>query len=78
MSTDTYSPDFIERNGVWLLTLVGAFTACFAAFMSCILKSRCRVIQTCCFKCERDVLELEAGEATVRVNASLVTTSRGS
>ena len=55
-----YSPDFIERNGAWLLTVLGIVSACVSATLVYFLKSRCRSIKCCGMECERDVLDLNA------------------
>lgn len=51
-----YSPDFVERNGAWLLSISGVtctmLTLCFGYF----LKSRCSRIKCCGLECERDTL----------------------
>ena len=60
MSSDAvYEPDFIERNGAWLLSLVGIIVTCFSGLLAYFLKSRCQTIKFCGCECERDVLNLE-------------------
>jgi hypothetical protein len=54
-----YEPDFIERNGTWLLSLVGILVTCFSGLLAYFLKSRCQTIKFCGCECERDVLNLE-------------------
>ena len=56
---DTYHPDFIERNGAWLLSVVGILGSCTTAVLVYFLRSRCRRIRCCGCECERDVLDLE-------------------
>ena len=54
-----YDPDFIERNGAWLLSVLGVTTACVSGVLAYFLKSRCSRIKCCGVECERDVLNLE-------------------
>ena len=58
-SVAVYEPDFIERNGTWLLSLVGIIVTCFSGLLAYFLKSRCQTIKFCGCECERDVLNLE-------------------
>jgi hypothetical protein len=55
----TYEPDFIERNGAWVLSLVGIIVTCFSGLLAYFLKSRCQTIRCCGCECQRDVLNLE-------------------
>lgn len=57
-SSEVYTPDFVERNGAWLLTVFGLLLACVASVFSYALKSRCRKIKCCGVEIERDVLDL--------------------
>jgi hypothetical protein len=55
----SYSPDFIQRNGSFILTLVGVMSSCFAGMMVYALKSRCTRIRFCgCAECEREPVAL--------------------
>jgi hypothetical protein len=54
----SYEPDFIERNGAWVLTIVGMFITCLSGVLVYFLKSRCTTIKCCGFECQRDVLDL--------------------
>lgn len=54
-----YEPDFVERNGAWLLSVLGVVTACMSGILAYFLKSRCSRIKCCGMECERDVLNLE-------------------
>eukprot|EP00966_Prymnesium_polylepis_P250751 5798170-Prymnesium_polylepis.2 len=54
-----YEPDFIERNGTWLLSLVGIMVTCFSGLLAFFLKRRCQTIKCCGCECQRDVLNLE-------------------
>ena len=51
--------DFIERNGTWLLTVVGMLCACTGGVLTYFLKSRCYLIKVCCVECKRDVIALD-------------------
>lgn len=58
-STPTgYEPDFVERNGAWLLSILGVIMTCVSGITVYMLKSRCRTIKCCGCECERDVLDL--------------------
>lgn len=54
-----YQPDFVERNGAWLLSVMGIMGTCVSAMFVYFLKSRCRSIKCCGMECERDVLDLK-------------------
>ena len=54
-----YDPDFIERNGAWLLSVIGVLATCASGMLAYFLRSRCRRIRCCGVECERDVLNLE-------------------
>ena len=62
-----YDPDFIQRNGVWLLTLMGLLAACLGGVLTCVLKSRCRTINACGMRCDRDVVKMTAQAANVQI-----------
>jgi hypothetical protein len=62
-------PDFIQRNGTWLLSLVGLISACFGTLLSYMLRSRCRTIKFCGFECDRDVLDLSTSNLQVPVQS---------
>ena len=36
------NPDFIERNGAWLLSVIASSSALFGYLLSYLLKSRCK------------------------------------
>ena len=55
----SYHPDFVERNGAWLLSLIGIVATCFTALLAYFLKSRCVSIRCWGVECVRDVLDLE-------------------
>ena len=52
------SPDFLEKNGTILVTMIGMFTACISGVAVYFLKSRCSEIRVCwgCIKCIREPL----------------------
>ena len=60
-----YEPDFIERNGTWLLTVLGVVSSCFAGLLVYALKSRCTRIKLCGAECDRDVIALEPSQVSV-------------
>lgn len=55
-------PDFIERNGAFLLTIIASASASFALTLNYFLKSRCRNLKCGCITCDRDVLEITEGQ----------------
>ena len=63
---ETYEPDFIERNGTWLLSMIGVIGACAAGLCVYMIKSRCTKIKCCGSECERDVLALDPAEIETR------------
>lgn len=64
-------PDFLEKNGAWLLTVIGLFVGCLATVMTYFLKSRCRTIDCCGVSLERDVIEItKPASATIDTNFS--------
>lgn len=56
--SDVYEPDFVERNGTWLLSMIGILVTCFSGLLAYFLKSRCMTIKCCGGECTRDVLDL--------------------
>jgi hypothetical protein len=58
-------PDWVQRNGTWLLSVFGVFTACFSGLLVYALKSRCKKIRCCGAECERDVVALEPNQITL-------------
>ena len=58
-------PDFIQRNGTWILSVCGMLSSCFAGTLVYVLKSRCTRIRCCGAECERSVVELDASQATI-------------
>ena len=59
-------PDFIEKNGAWLLTVIGVFTACVGSVFAYFLKSRCKKIKCCGVSCDREVQSIEEIEMEVQ------------
>ena len=59
MSEVMYRPDFIERNGAWLLTVIGMVITCLMSTLVYFLKSRCSLIRVCGCECQRSVVDLE-------------------
>ena len=47
-------PDFLNES--FLLTMTGLFMGCFSGLLVYCLKSRCRRIECCCLKLERDTI----------------------
>lgn len=63
----SYAPDFVERNGTWVLSVLAVLMSCLAAMLSFFLRSRCTMIKCCCFECERDVVSLAPDQVSVAV-----------
>ena len=57
-----YSPDFVERNGTWILSVMAVLSSCCGAVLVYMLKSRCKTMKCCGMEIEREVLD----EAAVR------------
>ena len=55
-------PDFIERNGAWLLSVIASISACLGYCLSYFLKSRCKTIDCCGMKCDRTPIELKLSD----------------
>ena len=53
-----YEPDFIERNGAWLLSVLGVIGTCTGYVLVYFLKSRCSYIRFCGVECHRDTLDM--------------------
>ena len=58
--SENSDPDFVERNGVWMLSVLGVFMSCLSGILVYMLKSRCKKIKCACIECERDVLDQDA------------------
>ena len=59
------SPDFIERNGTWLLSVIASVSALFGYLLSYLLKSRCKKISCWGLTCDRTPIELDSSEAQI-------------
>jgi hypothetical protein len=59
MMSDEYTPDFIERNGTWVLSVLAVLVGCGGTLLAFCLKSRCRNIKCCGAECDRDVLAID-------------------
>jgi H+/Cl- antiporter ClcA len=59
------TPDFVERNGAWLISVIGIFAGCVGAVFTYLLKSRCTEIGCGCVSCKRQVLELAPSQVEV-------------
>ena len=69
-------PDFLERNGTFLLTALGLMGGCIGSMMVYFLKSRCSEIKLCwgCVNCVRqplpvDMIEVSANPRVERQEA---------
>ena len=51
------SPDFIERNGAWMLTVIGVGSACLGTVLTYFLKSRCHKLKMGCLECDRTIIK---------------------
>ena len=69
-----YSPDFVERNGTWMLSVMAVLSSCCGAVLVYMLKSRCRTMKCCGVEIEREVLD---GAAVRARGPSLVGLSSG-
>ena len=57
-------PDFLEKHGAWLLTVIGAAVGCVGTLTAYFLKSRCRTIKCWGMSCVRDPLSSDKITAT--------------
>lgn len=60
-------PDFLQRNGSWLLSIIAAFSASLGAVLTYLLRSRCRHIRIGCLECDRTPVVLEPTSAEIAV-----------
>jgi hypothetical protein len=56
--------DFIEKNGTWVLTVVGLAVGCVGTVLTYFLKSRCSRIACCGGECVREVVKLDEQKTT--------------
>lgn len=59
-------PDFVEKHSTFLITLIGALSACAGVVLTYFLKSRCNKIKFGCIECERNVVNLEASQIEIQ------------
>ena len=64
------SPDFIMRNGGWLITVIGLFSACVGGVLTYFLKSRCSEIKCLGFSCKRQPVVLAPADVEVTLHES--------
>ena len=57
--------DFIQKNGAWMLTIIGICSACMGGVLTYFLKSRCRKLKLGCLECDREVVTLNPNQTTV-------------
>ena len=65
MTESSYEPDFIERNGTWVLSVLTLVSSCFAGLLVYALKSRCTRIKLCGCECDRQVIALDPSQVNV-------------
>ena len=58
-------PDFIERNGTWVVTMVGILATCVGGMFTYFLRSRCRNIKCWGMECQREVLALDPKDVKI-------------
>ena len=59
------NPDFLERNGTWLLTVLASFGGCVGMMFTYFLKSRCRQVNCWGVSCVREVVALEPSSVEI-------------
>ena len=64
------NPDFIERNGTWLLGMIGIVATCVGGMFTYFLKSRCSEIKCLGFECVRDVVALDPKDVKIETTSS--------
>ena len=57
-------PDFLQKHGAWVLTIVGVGSACLGTMFAYFLKSRCKKLRFGCIECDREVIEFDAKEVS--------------
>lgn len=65
MSESQGLPEWADDT-FWL-TLIGLLGGGGTAILAYMLKSRCRTVECCCIRCERDVLSVDAINVDARV-----------
>jgi len=71
-------PDFIERNGTWLLGVLGIFATCVGGMFTYFLKSRCTRIRLCGSECTRQPIALDPSEVKVQTAGAPLGTAKSS
>ena len=61
-------PDFLQRNGSWLLSVIAAISASVGAVLTYLLRSRCRHIKLGCLECDRTPVALDATSTQIAVS----------
>ena len=51
-------PDFIEKNGTWLLGVIASAAGLIGVLVTYFLKSRCTYLKCGCVSCDREPIEL--------------------
>ena len=59
------APDFLERNGAWVLTVIGLGAGLMGTILTYMLRSRCTNIKCCGAECVRDVVKLDPKQITI-------------
>lgn len=62
-------PDFIEKHGTWLLTVVAGLSGGVGVLFSYFLKSRCSKIKCLCGECHREVVVLHPKDAEIATSS---------
>ena len=70
VQTGCGQPDFLERNGTWLLTVIASLAGCFGMMLTYFLKSRCKLVKCFGVTCIRDVIELKPSDIEVATTSS--------
>jgi hypothetical protein len=63
MSERSNLPQWFDDT--FILTLVGLIGGGGTAILTYFLKSRCRTVECCCIKCERNVIPIDASQVTI-------------
>lgn len=61
-------PTWLETHESFVLTIVASISAMVGVMFSYFLKSRCKRIDVCCVKCDREVVELAPEQVTVQAS----------
>ena len=65
--------DFVEKNGAWLLTVIGLITGCLGMMFTYFLKSRCKKIKCLGLSCDRDVVALDPSQIEIATSSNTET-----